>query len=189
MTDDGGADEGTPDLPDENNHGQNAQARSRSEALPQQPSLVERVKMLAQALKDSDVSELDLTEDGARILIRRQVEALVVQPARSLGTRAQRGAGTLGRAPGESTAAPAPELGIAIIAPLTGVFYASPSPASQPFVAVGDAVQAGQVVSIVEAMKVFNEIKAEISGTVTAIVAQNGNLVQKGEALLRVKPS
>jgi len=184
--------EGKPGLPDENNtSGQSAQARSLSDALPHQPSLVERVKMLAQALKDSDVSELDLTEDGARILIRRQVEALIVQPGRSLGgadRRARRGAGALGRAPTESGSAQAAELGIAIVAPLTGVFYASPSPASPPFVAVGDTVQAGQVVSIVEAMKVFNEIKAEISGTVTAIVAQNGDLVQKGEALIRVKP-
>ncbi len=182
------SDEGKPDRPDEDNHGQNAQARSRSDALPHQPSLVERVKMLAQALKDSDVSELDLTEDGARILIRRQVEALIVQPGRSLG-RVRRGAGALGRESAQSGSAQAAESGIAIIAPLTGVFYASPSPASPPFVAVGDTVQAGQVVSIVEAMKVFNEIKAEISGTVTAIVAQNGDLVQKGEALLRVKPT
>jgi acetyl-CoA carboxylase biotin carboxyl carrier protein len=191
MASDDGADEGTPDRPDEPTHGQNAQARPRAEALPQQPSLVERVKMLAQALKDSDVSELDLTEDGARILIRRQVEALGGQPGRAPGMRSRRATGALGRDPAESPAAQAPqasELGIAIVAPLTGVFYASPSPASPPFVSVGDTVQAGQMVSIVEAMKVFNEIKSEISGTVTAIVAQNGNLVKKGEALIRVKP-
>ena len=74
------------------------------------------------------------------------------------------------------------------MAPLTGVFYSSSSPTADPFVKVGDLVQAGQVVCIVEAMKVFNEIKAEISGVVASIPAQNGQLVQKGEVLVRVKP-
>ena len=80
-----------------------------------------------------------------------------------------------------------PEPGIAVVAPLTGVFYTSSSPSSPPFIEVGDAIQAGQVVCIVEAMKVFNEIKSEVAGTVSAFVAQNGQLVQKGDALIRVK--
>ena len=77
---------------------------------------------------------------------------------------------------------------MAVVAPLTGVFYLSPSPSSAPFVEVGDVIQAGQVVCILEAMKVFNEIQSEVSGTVTAILPKNGQLVQKGEALIRVKP-
>jgi len=85
--------------------------------------------------------------------------------------------------------APAPEPGVAIVAPLTGVFYSSPSPSSASFVEVGQSVQAGQVVCIVEAMKVFNEIKSEVSGTVVSMVAKNGQLVQKGEALIRVQAS
>jgi len=78
---------------------------------------------------------------------------------------------------------------VAIVAPLTGVFYSSPSPSSASFVEVGQSVQAGQVVCIVEAMKVFNEIKSEVSGTVVSMVAKNGQLVQKGEALIRVQAS
>ncbi len=89
----------------------------------------------------------------------------------------------------EGAAAPAPEPGIAVLAPLTGVFYLSPSPSSAPFISVGQPVQAGQVVCIVEAMKVFNEIKSEISGSVLSIVATNGQLVQKGEVLIRVQAS
>jgi biotin carboxyl carrier protein len=67
------------------------------------------------------------------------------------------------------------------------MFYTASSPSAPNFASVGETVQAGQVICIVEAMKVFNEIKSEISGVVTAIVAQNGQLVQKGEPLIRVK--
>jgi acetyl-CoA carboxylase biotin carboxyl carrier protein len=173
------SDEGKANPPDESY----GAARSLSEALPQRPSLVERVKALAQALEGSDVSELDLTEDGARILIRRQLEAPLVKP------RGRERGGASGRQTlAESAPAPVTELGIAIVAPLTGVFYASASPSAAPYAQVGDTVQAGQVVCIVEAMKVFNDIKSEISGTVSSVVAKNGNLVQKGEALIRVKP-
>jgi acetyl-CoA carboxylase biotin carboxyl carrier protein len=147
--------------------------------------LVSRVKALAEALEGSDVSELDLTESGTRILIRRRLEMEPVAPARTAPARAVRP-----RRPraASATQPTAPDAGIAVVAPLTGVFYSSPSPSSATFVAVGEPVQAGQVVCIVEAMKVFNEIKCEVSGTVTAILPKNGQLVQKGDALLRVKP-
>ncbi len=76
---------------------------------------------------------------------------------------------------------------VAIVAPLTGVYYASPSPSTPPFVSVGDIVQVGQVVALVEAMKVFNEIQAEVSGRVTALVAPGGEVVQKGDVLIRIQ--
>jgi acetyl-CoA carboxylase biotin carboxyl carrier protein len=82
---------------------------------------------------------------------------------------------------------PLPE-GVAIVAPLTGSFYTASSPSAPPFAAIGETVQAGQVVCIIEAMKVFNEIKSEVAGTVIAVVAENGSLVHKGQALMRVKP-
>lgn len=150
--------------------------------------LVTRIKALAEALEDSEVSELDLTESGTRILLRKRGEPAPV--VRATAPAAPRGAPRPRRprpAIGGGPAA-APDPGIAVIAPLTGVFYLSPSPSSAPFVTVGEPVQAGQVVCIVEAMKVFNEIKSEISGAVTAILPKNGQLVQKGDALIRVKP-
>jgi acetyl-CoA carboxylase biotin carboxyl carrier protein len=146
------------------------------------PSLVRQIHDLASALRNTDVGELDLTEDGVRIYIKRQLEPTV------LATPAPR---PIARSEDfqEADSAPAPpDPGAAILAPLTGMFYTAPSPSAPNFVSVGETVQAGQLVCIVEAMKVFNEIKAEISGVVTAIVAQNGQLVQKGEPLIRVKP-
>lgn len=150
-----------------------------------------RVKALAEALEGSDVSELDLTENGLHILIRRQTDtvmlaSLPVSAPRARANGAPRRKALARRSEAET---PAVEPGIAVVAPLTGVFYASPSPASAAFVEVGQPVQAGQVVCIVEAMKVFNEIRSEVSGTVLSITAKNGQLVQKGEALIRVQAS
>ena len=156
-------------------------------------SLVNRVRALAEALEGSEVGELDLTEDGLRVMVRRGLEAQVVAPVAPRAPRATaprpRGAGRPRGGESANSAVPsaAADQGIAVLAPLTGVYYGSPSPTSAAFVQVGDPVQVGQVVCIVEAMKVFNEISAEVSGVVTAILRQNGELVQKGEALIRVK--
>ena len=81
------------------------------------------------------------------------------------------------------------EQGVAIVAPLTGVYYSAPSPTTPPFVNIGEMVHAGQIIALIEAMKVFNEINAEISGKVIAFVAANGSVVQKGEVLLRIEPA
>ena len=75
-----------------------------------------------------------------------------------------------------------------VLSPMTGVYYASASPTSSLFVNVGEDIHVGQVVALVEAMKVFNEITAEIAGRVVAIIATSGNVVQKGDVLLRVEP-
>ena len=149
-------------------------------------SLVSRVKALAEALEDTDVSELDLTEDGVRIALRRRLDAPVVIPATQVAPSAR---AARRQQANPTTPAPNPaEAGVAIMAPLTGGFYSASSPSVEPFVQVGDMVQAGQIVCIVEAMKVFNEIKSEIAGIIASVLAQNGQLVQKGDALLRIKP-
>jgi acetyl-CoA carboxylase biotin carboxyl carrier protein len=133
------------------------------------------------------VSELDLTEDGVRIALRRRLDATIVVPTAQVAP-AGRPVRTRRNDPAPSVPATNPaEAGVAVIAPLTGVFYNASSPTAEPFAKVGDMVQAGQVICIVEAMKVFNEIKTEVSGVVAAIPAQNGQLVQKGDALVRIK--
>ena len=76
--------------------------------------------------------------------------------------------------------------GTPITSPMTGIFYSSSSPGAPAFAKEGDAVQAGQVVGLIEAMKVFNEITSPVAGTVTKVVAKNGELVQPGEALLYI---
>lgn len=76
--------------------------------------------------------------------------------------------------------------GTPVTSPMTGIYYSSASPGSPPFVRVGEAVTAGQVVALIEAMKVFNEVTAPLSGTVSKIAAENGQLVQPGDAIVYI---
>lgn len=75
-----------------------------------------------------------------------------------------------------------------VTAPLTGVFYSSASPDAEPFVSVGGRIETGEVICILEAMKLFNEIQSDYSGTVVRIVAENGELVSQGDDLFWIEP-
>jgi biotin carboxyl carrier protein len=194
-----------PDTPEKDTAGGSAGAANAGNNgaglyAPEPLSLVRQVKALAEALQGSDVSELDLTEGGTRVLIRRRLDPPTVAPPRDAGRAVPARGGGLGargmwpRGEAEAPARDPRDAGraadpsVAVVAPLTGVFYTAPSPSSPSFAQVGEPIQAGQIACIIEAMKVFNEIRCEIAGTVTAMVAQNGQLVHKGDVLLRVKP-
>lgn len=146
----------------------------------EETSLVEQIKMLAEAMAGTNVTELELVDGGLEIRLQRKTQPAGVEYV----AVPQRPAGG-GAPPAPSAAA---EVSLAVMAPLTGVFYSSTSPSLPPFVQTGDPVQPGQVVCIVEAMKVFNEIKTEIGGVVVAIPPKNGQLVKKGDPLVRIKP-
>lgn len=79
------------------------------------------------------------------------------------------------------------KMGKAVVSPIVGVFYAASSPDAEPFVKVGDTVKAGQVIGIVEAMKLMNEIESDVSGVVTEICVGNGESVEYGQPLIRVQ--
>ena len=151
----------------------------------QETPWIKRVEDLIRMHEGSTVGELELAEAGTEIIIRRRPDMVMTQvPNPQIGIAPADiapVAGAPGRLAREDRSLP-------IIAPLTGVYYAAPSPEESPLVAVGDVVNAGQVVALIEAMKVFNEIQAEVAGRVTTIVASNGNVVQKGDVLLRVEP-
>jgi len=88
----------------------------------------------------------------------------------------------------ETPPAPAEQkpTGMPVNSPMNGIFYTSPSPSSPPFIKVGESVSAGQVVGLIEAMKVFNEIVAPMAGTIDRIAVENGTLVQPGDPLLYI---
>ena len=172
--------------------------------MSEQPPFISRVQLLMEAMENSSVGELELTEGGTRIQIKRAsaVQPTVLSapampfPAFAPGMLpvmpATASAGGANHAPpgapGKRAAHPAAaDSGFAVVSPLTGVYYEAASPTSDPFVKVGDTVQVGQVVAIVEAMKVFNEVKSEVSGKVIAIPAKNQELVQKGDPLVRIE--
>src|SRR5262245_9507545 len=91
------------------------------------------------------------------------------------------------QAPSPQAPAPGPQLS-EIKSPMVGTFYQSPEPAAQPYVKVGSRVNVGQVVCIIEAMKIMNEIESEVSGVVREVVAQNAQPVEFGQVLFRVDP-
>lgn len=147
---------------------------------------VKRVEQLIDALDGSSVGELELREAGTEIIIRRRPDMqlvanpVVVQQQVSAAHPMVLG-GTKPTAKREDTSKP-------VNSPLTGVYYSSPSPSSPPFVNLGDTIHVGQVIALIEAMKVFNEIQSEVSGRVVAMVANNGDVVQKGKPILKVEP-
>jgi acetyl-CoA carboxylase biotin carboxyl carrier protein len=90
-------------------------------------------------------------------------------------------------APSPQAPAPGPQL-LEIKSPMVGTFYQSPEPAAQPYVKVGTRVHVGQVVCIIEAMKIMNEIESEVAGVIREVTAQNGQPVEFGQVLFRVDP-
>jgi acetyl-CoA carboxylase biotin carboxyl carrier protein len=144
-------------------------------------SWIERVEDLIHMLEGSTIGELELTEAGTEIIIRRQPGLMTVSAPSQLSNTGLPGVQV------EAAHAAKTDGSVAIITPLTGVYYSSPSPSAPPFISVGDVVQIGQVIALVEAMKVFNEIQAEVSGQVSALVATNGEVVQKGDTLIRIQ--
>jgi biotin carboxyl carrier protein len=127
---------------------------------------------LLQQLEATDVDELEIAHGSSRLFIRR--EPGVHPPVAALSYDA-----------GEREA---PPRSVPITAPLTGVFYSRPSPEQPPFVALGDTIGVGQVVAMIETMKLFNEVTAEIAGEIVSIAASDGELIEAGRALMYVRP-
>lgn len=175
-------------------------------AQPEQPAAditrpwsaqLELLRGLAQIVEDEKLSELELESDGVRIVLRGPVEAA---PAPQLQYLPQL-AGALPTLPAEALAvpgqpstnaatksAPKPDENLVpIVTPMVGVFYRANAPDSPPLVEVGDYIEVGQEVGLVEAMKSFNEITSEVEGTVVEIRAQNTQLVETGNVLMMIK--
>ncbi|BAM04263.1 acetyl-CoA carboxylase biotin carboxyl carrier protein [Phycisphaera mikurensis] len=151
------------------------------------------LKILRQLIKmmvDNGLSEVDLEDQGEKIKLKRGGGGEVVQhvPAPPPAASAATGAGAAAAAPAASgPAADDDAEGTPVVSPMVGSFYAASSPDADDFVKVGDRVTPDTVVCIIEAMKVFNEIKAEASGTVAEIKVSNGDAVEFGQVLFVLK--
>jgi len=160
-------------------------------------SLLALVDRLAGLLERSDLLELEV-EAGATAITLRKPAALAAAPALPAPAGPGLADGAAPRAAGPGPAVdpgatspaedPATAARAAVLAPLTGIFYASPTPGSPPFVAVGQEVVAGQVIGLIEAMKLFNEIKSDKAGRVVRVVPANGTLVKAKQPLIEVEP-
>ena len=142
-----------------------------------------QLRELMRALRQFDLSEIEVRQGDQRISVRRTPTRLVGD-----GSVAVRHAPPAEppQAPVASTA-PAEEAGAAYItSPFVGTFYRAPSPEAPPFTDVGQSIGAGQIVCIVEAMKLMNEIESEVSGKVVDILVENGKPVEYGQRLFKI---
>lgn len=150
------------------------------------------IRQILELMETHDLSSFQLETKDFKVRLRRGPEPGPVSYLPTAAPLATAPAGLPAPAPGAAAsapaAAPAADPGAEIPSPMVGTFYRSPSPDAAPFVEVGSRVKAGQVVCIIEAMKVMNEIKSTLSGTIVAPLVEDGTPVQFGEGLFSVKP-
>lgn len=144
-----------------------------------------KIAELAKILKDNGLTKLDLTEGDNRLVLEA-VSAAVVMPAAVPVEAVPVAAAEAPVAAPEAPAAPEEDL-YEQKTPLVGTVYVAPQAGAAPYVSVGDHVAAGDTVCIVESMKMFNEIAAECSGTIEEICINNGQIVEYGQVLFRIR--
>ena len=151
-----------------------------------------KLKTLIDLVSDSNVSELEITEAEGKVRIVKSGPSQAMHVAQPVVSAAPVAAAVAPAPVVASAPAPAPAVEAAAAAesddhvvksPMVGTFYRSSSPEAAPFVEVGTQVKEGQTICIIEAMKILNEIEADKSGTITQIVAQNGQAVEYGAPL------
>jgi acetyl-CoA carboxylase biotin carboxyl carrier protein len=149
----------------------------------------QELRSLLEFLSGSDIQELKLEGDDFRLEVRRNLPgpAPVLMPAAAAPLAAP--------APAAPVAVPPPAAAAArsdlvdVRAPMVGIFYRAPAPGEAPFVELGNRVSVGQTICILEAMKLMNELEAELSGEVVEILVENGTPVEYNQVLMRVRTS
>ncbi len=158
------------------------------------PLNLEELKALLQILEERAITEFELEEENLKLRVRKGSAAqttpvvhAVPPPVAVLPAAGPLAVTTISQAPALAEAAGA-DLALALVkSPIVGTFYRSPDPASPPFVKEGDPIRVGQVLCIIEAMKLMNEIEAEVAGELVKIHKESGQPVQYGETLFSVR--
>lgn len=165
---------------------------------------IQEIREIIKLIDSSSIDEFSLNEEGTKLKLKKNAGQVVVAEAPKAVARAVAPVAAPAAAPAPKTeaapaapkaeAAPAPKAEVAadanlhkIVSPMVGTFYQSPSPDADVFVKVGDKVGEETVVCIVEAMKLFNEIEAEVTGEIVEILVKDGELVEYGQPLFLVK--
>lgn len=150
-----------------------------------------KLKTLIDLVSESNVSELEITEAEGKVRIVKSggnvVQQFVAAPVQAAPVQAAAAPAVAAAPAAAEQAAPAAVAGHQVKSPMVGSFYRAASPGAKPFVEVGDTVKEGDTLCIIEAMKILNEIEADKSGTVTRILADNGQAVEYGQALFVIE--
>ena len=165
---------------------------------------IDRIRELLQVVADSGVAEVEIHDEDFKLVVRKSAPTIMVQQAPApypypmpqqgmpMAAPMQAPAASAPQALPAAPAAPAaPEVpaGEPIRAPIVGTFYRAPSPDSDDYVSVGDRVKPGDILCIIEAMKLMNEIECEVSGVITEILVENAQAVEFDQPLFLIDPS
>jgi acetyl-CoA carboxylase biotin carboxyl carrier protein len=156
--------------------------------------LVELIDRLAAVADGSGLAEIELSSGGTRVVVRSRAAVAGAQIILNSGSPAATASAAptavppSAAAPAAATAAgAAAPSGVFVNAPLTGIFYAAATPGADPMIAVGQTISVGQPIGLIEAMKLFNEIKSDKAGRVVRIVAENGRLVKSKSPIIELE--
>ncbi|MFD1707031.1 acetyl-CoA carboxylase biotin carboxyl carrier protein [Siminovitchia sediminis] len=164
---------------------------------------VQEIREIIKLIDESDIDEFVYEHDGSKIKLKKKVNTVIQEPVKYITEQVHVPQPPVSQeiAPQASVAEKTPEPETApaqtatdhsnlhtIVSPMVGTFYQAPSPDSDPYVQVGSEVTSDSIVCIVEAMKLFNEIEAEVEGKIAEILVQDGELVEYGQPLFLVEP-
>ncbi len=147
---------------------------------------LEQLRELIAILDRTDISELTLESGDLRLNIRKRDRDVAPVPGLGGGAIAEAVSPAVPAVEDPSKPLPAPKLA-EVVSPMVGTFYRAPAPDEPPFIEVGDTVRKGQTVCIVEAMKLMNQIEAEVTGRVVEILVQNAQPIEYGQVLMRIE--
>jgi acetyl-CoA carboxylase biotin carboxyl carrier protein len=162
-------------------------------AMAEKDSDLKKIMKLIEIMKDNELQEIEIKHGDDKICLKRSQPQQatagipVIRPESSVVPVGSEGKGAVGQ-PSAQNAVPSEEDLVDIKSPIVGTFYATPSPDSEPYVDIDSIVSPQTVVCIIEAMKVMNEIKAETTGTIAEILVTNGQAVEYGQVLFKVRP-
>ncbi|NOZ74424.1 MAG: acetyl-CoA carboxylase biotin carboxyl carrier protein [FCB group bacterium] len=148
----------------------------------------DKLKEIIYLLEQSQVNEIDITFWGRRFRVVKTPSAVVGNGSGPVAVSAS-AVPQISPQTGESSAGTEEDQGEPVLSPMPGTFYSAPSPDADPFVSEGDRVAKGDTLCIIEAMKIMNEIEAEVGGVVTKILVENGTPVEYNQPLFVVDPS
>ena len=170
-----------------------AKKKNNTKVVSTSPMDMGLLEQMTRLMKENDLNTVDVRDGDKRVILKRGAVIAPMAPGGSSGYFPQYAppavsSGAPGGSPPASASTEDANL-LSIKSPMVGTFYSSPSPDAKAFVTVGSTVDEETDVCIIEAMKVFNNIKAECSGTITKILVENGATVEFGQVLFLVKPS
>lgn len=152
---------------------------------------IDEIKQLIELANETGLAELEVERNGERVRIRRSVagavQEYVIPAAAAPAIPAQPAAHAAASAPVQTAAGEDPTLTY-VKAPIVGTFYEAPSPDAPPFVKIGDQVQSGQVLCIIESMKLMNEIESEVTGVIVNRYVSNAQPTEYGQTLFAIRP-